>query len=97
MLPVERRRVELQVVVFHALLEKRDAKCIVWLFLESQLTAVSNILVELLGIPTAQFLEWDLQLLLLDVLVLLILILAGKALPWETASDEVQQDVAYGF
>jgi len=64
-------------VAFHALLEKRDAKCIVRLFLESQLAAVGNILVELLGIATAQFFERHLQLLLLDVLVLLILVLAG--------------------
>lgn len=42
----------------------------------------------------AQLIDGDLELLLFDVVVLLVLGSARKTLPWETASQEVQQHVS---
>jgi hypothetical protein len=51
-------------------------------------------LLELVGLVLAELLDGDLLLLLFDGGVLLLLGSARKALPWERAFQEVEQDVS---
>lgn len=81
----------------HAVSEEAKAILIVGLLLELETPAVDHVVVELVWHALAEVLEARLQLLILNILVLLILVAPGQALPRQTALDKIQYDMAYGF
>lgn len=81
-------------VLLHAALEQPQHILVIGVLGELKLSAVVHKLAEFLGMSLAELVHSDFELLLLDVIVLFILGAAWESLPWETASQEVQQHVA---
>ena len=76
-------------VSLHAALEQVNDVGVVGVLGERQASAVVHVLLELLGLVSAEFLDGDLLLLLLDVGVLLLLGSSRKALPGKLSLEEV--------
>ena len=97
LVPDEVRAARVELVSLHAAFEQADDVPVVRVLSEAQAAAVVHELLELLWLVLAQLLNASLLLLLLDVGVLLSLGSSGKALPRETASEEVEDHVANGL
>jgi len=97
LLPDEVVRFGIEVVAFHALVEQADAELVVGLLFEFQATAVLHVLFEFNRLALAEIVQGSLQLLLLDILILLVLVLAGKVLPRERPLKEIEDNVPNGF
>lgn len=80
-------------VLLHAALEETKDILVIGVLSELKFAAIVHELAEFLGMSLAQLINSDFKLLLLDVVVLLVLRASWKALPWKTASQEVQQHV----
>lgn len=78
----------------HEAAEDLAHKVVVRLFLEIQILAVLDVPAEFLGNPSCQLLNCCLNLFVLNAIILVVLVFAGKSLPGKSAFEEVKQDVA---
>ena len=81
----------------HQVLEDLPHVVVVWPLFELEVPAVLKILVELLRKTPGERLNRRCHLLVFDSIVLVIFVFALKALPWQTAFQEVYQNEAYGL
>jgi len=81
LLPSVVQHPRIKTVPLHALVKQTQSVFVVRLLFELQTAAVLHVLLKLNRAAAAQIVERRLQLLLFDVLVLLVLVLAGKVLP----------------
>ena len=81
----------------HQLAEEATEVIIVGLFFEIQITAVLEVLRELLGALSSQLLDRGLNLLFLNSVILIVFIFTGEALPRKRSLEEVEQDVTDGL
>ena len=81
-------------VTFHHSLEKTSQVVVIGLLLKLDVAAVLDILSELFGRCCGQLFNSGRTLLLTNFVILIILVLASKALPGQRSFKEVKQNVA---
>ena len=81
----------------HTWLEQTDDVGVVWILSKAESSAVVHKLGKFLGLVLAQFLDGDLLLLFLNVIILLLLGSAWKPLPRKWSFQEIEQDMANAF
>ena len=92
--PDEVWRLNVELVSLHASLEQVENVAVVGVSREAERPAVLHVLFKLVWLVEAQFVDGDLLLLPLNIVIFLILAAAWQSLPWERASQEVEQHVA---
>lgn len=97
LVPNEVWRLGVEVVALHAAIKQVQDVSVVWVVREFKTSAVLHELFELNWLVQAQLVDGHLLLFSLDVVVFLVLAAAWKSLPWQGASQEVQQDVTNGL
>ena len=78
----------------HEATEDLAHKVVVRLFLKIQILAVLDVPAEFFWNPSCQLLNCCLNLFVLNSIILVVLVFAGKTLPRKSAFEEVKQDVA---
>ena len=86
-----------EVVALHATFEESQDEAVVGVSGKTESAAVLHEFLELAGLVHAEFVDGDLLLLTLDVIIFFIFRASGKSLPGERAAEEVQKHVANGL
>jgi len=84
-------------LLLHNLLKETPQVVVVGLLFEFDIAAIRYVLKEFLGDALGQLLDSGLAFLLTNLVILIVFVLARKTLPWESALQEVKQDVADRF
>ena len=80
-------------MAFHAALEETEDVAVVGVGRERQTSAVVHELLELGGLVEAEFVDGDLLLLALDVIIFFVFGASRESLPGESATEEVEEHV----